>query len=191
MTAPDDYFEYLQKRSWLGAIYRKLWLYPKLNIYLQGSVLDVGCGIGDFLSYRANTVGVDINPKAVEWCRQRGFEVRIMAKDELPFPDNMFDGAVLDNVVEHIEKPVPLLYEVHRVLRRQARLIVGVPGRYGYDKDPDHKVFYSERKLTKEVSKCGFNLLKVFAMPLNFRWFESRLSQYCIYGVFQRTEDGF
>jgi SAM-dependent methyltransferase len=191
MTASNDYFEYLQKQSWIGPIYRKLWLYPKLNIYLHGSVLDVGCGVGDFLSYRANTVGVDINPKTVEWCRQRGLEARIMAKDELPFADKMFDGAILDNVVEHIEKPGPLLSEVHRVLRKQARLIVGVPGTCGYARDPDHKVFYSERKLIKEMSKCGFNFLKVFAMPLNLRWLESRLSQYCIYGVFQRTEDGF
>lgn len=189
MTTADDYFEYLHKRSWIGAIYRKVWLYPKLNIYLQGSVLDVGCGIGDFLSYRANTVGVDINPKTVEWCRQRGLDARIMAKDELPFADKMFDGAILDNVIEHIETPGPILYEVHRVLRKQAKLIVGVPGMCGFARDPDHKVFYSQRKLIKEVSKCGFNLLKIFAMPLNLRWLESRLSQYCIYGVFQRTED--
>lgn len=190
MTASEDYFEYLQKQSCIGAIYKKLWLYPKLNIYLEGSVLDVGCGVGDFLSYRANTVGVDINPKTVEWCKKRGLEAWIMEKDKLPFSDEVFDGAILDNVVEHIETPGPLLFEVHRVLRKQARLIVGVPGISGYDRDPDHKVFYSEQKLIREVSKCGFNLLKIFAMPLNLKWLESRLEQYCIYGVFQRTEDG-
>jgi SAM-dependent methyltransferase len=183
------YYEYLKKRSRIGLIYRRLFLYPMICRFLSGRVIDIGCGVGDFLSYRSNTVGVDINPETVKWCRQIGYNARIMAKDELPFADKMFDGAILDNVIEHIETPGPILYEVHRVLRKQARLVVGVPGTRGYTRDPDHKVFYSERKLIKEVSKCGFDLQKVFAMPINLKWLESRLSQYCIYGVFQRTED--
>jgi ubiquinone/menaquinone biosynthesis C-methylase UbiE len=56
------YFEYLMRRSFLGDLYRRYVLYPRLNLHLNGKVLDVGCGIGDMLSYRKNTVGLDVNP---------------------------------------------------------------------------------------------------------------------------------
>ena len=72
MTEHDEYFEYLIHRSRLGAAYRTYWLYPKLTQRLQGRALDIGCGIGDMLMHRANTVGVDINPHTVAFCNARG-----------------------------------------------------------------------------------------------------------------------
>ena len=62
MTDYQDYFNYLRGRSRLGLLYRKYWLYPRLNKYLYGDVLDVGCGVGDLLSFRPSTIGVDVNP---------------------------------------------------------------------------------------------------------------------------------
>ena len=54
----DQYFNYLKGRTRLGAWYRAHVLYPKLTRRLFGRTLDVGCGIGDMLSYRTDTVGV-------------------------------------------------------------------------------------------------------------------------------------
>ena len=85
MTSNDEYFEYLQRRSRLGAIYRKHWLYPRLSRRLTGRTLDLGCGIGDMLAYRSNTVGVDINPHTVAFCKARGTEAYLMTSDTLPF----------------------------------------------------------------------------------------------------------
>lgn len=184
--APDNYFTYLNQRRWSGKIYRKLWLYPILSRFLTGKVLDVGCGIGDFLSFRNNTIGVDINPHAVDLCRQKNLDAMVMQRDELPFLNQEFDGAVLDNVLEHIDEPGPVLYELHRVLRPEAALIVGVPGSIGYKRDSDHKKFYSEEKLVKTVTNCGFKLIKTFGMPLNSERLDTILSQYCIYGLFRR-----
>ena len=189
MINSKDYFEYLQQRSWSGLLYRKLWLYPKLTCLLQGKVLDIGCGIGDLLEYRANTVGVDINPKIVEWCKKRGLDVHLMERDQLPFDDQMFDSAILDNVLEHLEDPRPLLAEIHRILGRDGVFLVGVPGKRGYLRDPDHKVYYSKEKLIETVLSYGFKVRQVFAMPFDQGWLESRLSQYCVYSVFQRVGD--
>lgn len=187
MSKHDTYFHYLQGRSRLGLVYRRMWLYRHLCQYLTGYVLDVGCGIGDLLSYRANTVGVDINPKTVEWCKKKGLDVHFMERDHLPFGDRIFDSAILDNVLEHLEDPGLLLAEVHRILGNKGVLVVGVPGTCGYLKDPDHKIYYSEQKLIETVSNYGFNVRHVFAMPLNQSWLEKRLSQYCVYGVFERV----
>ena len=186
MSDQAYYFNYLRSRSHFGLLYRRYLLYPRLIRHLSGRVLDVGCGIGDFLAFRPGTVGADVNPHAVDWCRQRGLDVRLMAGDRLPFEDDGFDGVVLDNVVEHLREPEALLAEVRRVLVPGGRLLIGVPGSRGYACDPDHKVFYDEVSLERVVGAAGFSGKALFHTPLKSRWLASRLPQYCLYGVYDR-----
>jgi len=162
----EGYSRYLLKRSALGKLYRTYWLYPRLCRYLEGHTLDVGCGIGDMLAFRPNTVGVDINPHNVDCCRQRGVDARVMEVDQLPFAGETFDSVLLDNVLEHISDPSPLLAEVRRVMRAEGRVVVGVPGRYGQSWDPDHKVFYDEASLQRLAEQHGFQVAHFIHMPL-------------------------
>ena len=53
------YTSYLRKRSLLGYLYRKFWLYPGLSKFINGKCIDIGCGIGDFLSFN-NGIGFSI-----------------------------------------------------------------------------------------------------------------------------------
>jgi SAM-dependent methyltransferase len=186
MTAPEEYFEYLKGRSRLGWLYRQYWLYPRLCRYLDGKTLDVGCGIGDFLNHRTETVGVDINPATVEWCRSRGLDAYPMSPNELPFQDGSFDSAILDNVLEHLADPAELLSEIGRVLRPRSSLVVGVPGQRGYATDSDHKVFYDEATLVSTLAEAGFGLRHLFNMPFRSAWLDLHMRQYCLYGVFER-----
>jgi len=186
MTDDKQYYHYLRQRSTLGLLYRRYWLYPRLSRHMHGQVLDVGCGIGDFLIHRPGTVGVDINPANVEWCRHQGLDSHLMALDILPFSDSNFDNAILDNVLEHLVLPTLLLREIHRVLRPNGTLVVGVPGLRGYATDPDHKVFYDEALLVSTLASAGFGVQQVSHMPCRSDWLNSRMRQYCIYGVFKR-----
>lgn len=187
MKAEDEYFGYLKGRSWTGLLYRRYWLYPTLTRYLTGKVLDVGCGIGDYLRFRPGTMGVDINPAAVDWCQSQGLNVQLMQPDRLPFPNLNFEGVVLDNVLEHISTPEPLLAEVSRVLAPGGCLVVGVPGRKGYASDPDHKVYYDKERLTRVLRENNFEPQRLFHMPINADFLETRMRQYCLYGVFSRA----
>jgi len=187
MSNQKSYFNYLQKRSILGLLYRKYFLYPKLNSYLRGEVLDIGCGIGDFLATRKNITGVDINEELVKWCCNQGHKAILMEKDLLPFEHQSFDSIIMDNVLEHIEDPDMILNEANRVLVDNGIFVIGVPGSYGYTKDSDHKIFYNQKKLEKTIVKHGFVEQHIFSMPLNFTWLDSILSQYCIYGVFIKS----
>ena len=125
MTSYQEYYAYLRGRSLKGKLYRNWWLYPRLARHLSGRVLDVGCGIGDMLRFRPNTVGVDINPETITWCRTQGLDAHHMERNRLPFDAGTFDGVILDNVLEHIAAPQPLLAEVRRVLNRQVDYSLG------------------------------------------------------------------
>lgn len=193
MSSELAYSQYLRSRSTLGRLYRRHWLYPKLNKYLSGRILDYGCGIGDFLLYRANTVGVDINKHNIAYCIALGREALLIeANSALPFPDHTFSGAILDNVLEHIPRDFagPTLREVARVVRPGGNLIIGVPGEKGYHSDPDHKVMYTQRSLIALASKYGFTVQATFFMPLNFRALDRYITAHCLYAVFKRDAFG-
>lgn len=181
-----EYFQYLTKRSFLGLAYRKYWLYPRLCTHLTGRVLDVGCGIGDFLGFRKQTTGTDINPETVGFCKRRGLDVFLMEIDQLPFASGEFDGVLLDNVLEHIRSPELLIKEIYRVLKPTGIFIIGVPGKKGYAKDPDHKVFYDQDNLVEMLSCYGFFNKSNFYMPLKSTVLNEHLSQYCLYATFFR-----
>jgi SAM-dependent methyltransferase len=187
VASHEAYFQYLKGRSRAAWLYRRFLLYPILCRHLQGSAVDIGCGVGDMLSYRPNTVGVDLNPLTVEHCRRRGLDAVLMEADVLPFSDGRFASAVLDNVLEHIARPEKLLDETRRVLAPGGVLIVGVPGERGYGSDPDHKIYYDERTLTIAVESRGFRRDRILHIPFRARVLSRRLRQYCLYGVFVRV----
>lgn len=187
MTDAQTYFDYLRGRSFKGGLYRRFFLYPRLCRHLKGRALDIGCGLGDMLAFRPNTVGVDINDKTVAWCCQRGLEAYVMAPDVLPFEDSSFDSVSLDNVLEHLTAPAALLAEIRRVLKPNGRFLVGVPGRKGFASDPDHKIFYDEAGLLAAVFPAGFEKKKIFRTPLPFPWLDKRMRQFCLYGVFEKA----
>ena len=178
------YFEYLKKRSFLGGIYRRYVLYPRLNCHLKGKVLDIGCGIGDMLSYRKNTVGLDVNPLNVAFCKNRKLNAFIMKPNIIPFNDKTFDSVLLDNVLEHIESPSLLFKEIRRVLKPDGLLLIGVPGEKGYRSDDDHKIFYDKKKLQILAKKNQFNVTQFFYTPLmKSKFLSQHVRQYCIYSL--------
>lgn len=185
MSSHHEYYEYLASRSRVGHLYRKYWLYPRLTSRLKGLTLDVGCGIGDMLSSRPETVGADVNEQNVQHCLNRGLTAKIMSPDVLPFEADSFDSVLLDNVLEHILNPVPLLDEIYRVVNKSGVVLVGVPGIRGWHSDPDHKVSYDENELVECMRGRGFIHSEFFYAPL-FRsdWLSRNMRQYCIYGKF-------
>lgn len=183
----DAYFDYLRTRSPRALAYRRLFLYPRLCRYLRGRALDVGCGIGDLLAFRPDTVGVDINQRAVAWCRAQGLDAHQSRSGRLPFGPAEFESAILDNVLEHIAEPKDMLHEIHRVLVGGGILLVGVPGERGFAADPDHKVYYDEARLRATVESAGFRTVRVLHVPFRARWLSRVLASYCVYGVFERS----
>lgn len=180
-----DYHQYLLKQSWRGDLYRKVWLYPRINKRMEGKALDIGCGTGSFLKYRPNTVGIDVNKYNVIHCNKLGLEAYHVT-ERWPFADGSFDSAIMDNVLEHIDEPAAILQETFRVLKTTGSLIVGVPASKGFAWDNDHKIFYTEKSLKETMEKNGFKLYDFFHTPIRSKFLENRMKQYCYFGVFKK-----
>lgn len=184
----EAYCEYLQKRTLIGTIYHQRFLFPRICSFLHGNILDFGCGIGEFLKFRSDAVGVDINEYNVDFCKSMGLNAFVLKDDgKTPFESSSFTGVVMDNVIEHIslDKVDSCVAEVKRLLIPGGILVIGIPGMKGYAMDDDHQVFYTETSLNVLLQRHGFRRKSSFYMPLPWTFLSQYLSQYCIYVVFQ------
>ena len=92
------------------------------------SVLDVGCGLGPYVERLGaagrECVGVDIDPDVVDQAKTLGRDVRLMAAEDLQFPDSAFDSVIMVETLEHLEHHEAALKEAARVARRSVVLTV-------------------------------------------------------------------
>lgn len=102
-------------------------------------VLDIGCGFGDFLKFmserKIKAVGVDISEYALKQARQRTtaqLHLVDVARQPLPFPDESFDAVTAFDLVEHIQSPKRLFWEIFRVLRPQGWIFLTTPNDQGW-----------------------------------------------------------
>jgi SAM-dependent methyltransferase len=100
--------------------------------------LDCGCGRGEYVRvlrdrYHLNACGVEfMADKVADAHRVPGLAPFVQQGDleKLDLPDRSFDGALLNEVLEHIPNEAAALREIHRVLRPGGRLIVFSPNRW-------------------------------------------------------------
>lgn len=185
----DRYLEYhnlLKSRNLKGLFYRKYFLYPRLNRYTYGKKIDIGCGIGDYLQNSQNSIGIDINVHNVEYVNNLGLEAHLMKEDRIPFPDKYFNSIILDNVLEHVKNPEPLLNEIKRIASEEAIFIVGVPGIKGFKRDPTHEIYYEAKSLESLIKKYGFIRKKTLYFPLNLKFLSKLITQFCLYQIYER-----
>jgi SAM-dependent methyltransferase len=98
-------------------------------------VLDIGCGDGRFslLIKRACNLkeiwGVDISPEAVRLAEEHGVKAlrADVDNDNLPFPDESFDGVFCGELIEHTFDPDHMLTEIKRVLQPEGILVITSP----------------------------------------------------------------
>jgi ubiquinone/menaquinone biosynthesis C-methylase UbiE len=103
------------------------------------SLIDVGCGTGEFVVQfkdRFNRlVGIDTSSHAIEFTARRlgnnrNVRLECGALGSFHFPAEDFDVCLCLDVLEHVETPLLLLQEIHRILRPEGEIVVTVPNWY-------------------------------------------------------------
>ena len=116
-TSPDYRAIWNAKPS-LRAVYTDIYKRILTNS-VQGSILEIGGGSGNFKATVPHAVSSDV--VLAPW-----LDV-VCDAQRLPFADNSFSNIVMMDVLHHIENPVRALTEARRVLRPNGRLIACEP----------------------------------------------------------------
>ena len=119
----------------------------------KGTRLNLGCGE----DYREGYINCDNHPNAKA-------DRVIDLEEKLPFKDNYADTILLNGVLEHINKPLKLLAEIHRVLKKGGVVIIIMPHFTNCH-------YFSDLTHVRPASYQMFKLLcsKHFYQGINFR----------------------
>jgi 2-polyprenyl-3-methyl-5-hydroxy-6-metoxy-1,4-benzoquinol methylase len=105
----------------------------KVQIFKKsGTLLDVGCGCGYFLSEARvngwNVYGVDICESSISYAKNVfGIDVFKGELKNANFPDNFFDVVTFWQVLEHTTDPLGNLIEARRILKPDGLLVIATP----------------------------------------------------------------
>jgi 2-polyprenyl-3-methyl-5-hydroxy-6-metoxy-1,4-benzoquinol methylase len=145
LDGDGKFYEALQNK--LGKEYYHTWKFENQLAFDEikpgDKVLDIGCGIGNFL-IRAkektnNVVGLELNQNAVNVCRQKDLTVfNEMIQEHAATHEDYYDVVCMFQVLEHIYDVKDFLEASLKVLKRGGKIIIGVPNNepyfLGYDK---------------------------------------------------------
>lgn len=94
-------------------------------------------------------------------------------ENRTPFPDQFFDGVVMNEVLEHLFHDVAALEEIRRVLKTDGVLIITVPYYSNVQDNPEfHVRIHSYKTMQRLLENTGFEIQEHF-----YRGFCSRLPQ--------------
>jgi len=165
-------------RSWLRHT-----LYDTLINALESApgktILDVGCGIGEFIGY-ANTQGfgaqgVEPAKQAVELAHSQGLDVELgnLAGFAEKHPGATFDALIFLNVIEHSPEPMNLLRQAYEMLNDEGLLICRLPNDFSSLQElarrknnsrrwwvviPDHINYFNFDNFPPILKKLGFEI---------------------------------
>ena len=144
-----------------------------------GSLLDIGCGNGDFAagmrSRGWSVQGTDADPDAARTVSQNhGFQVDVGELNDLAYPDGAFDAVTAKHVLEHIRNPQQFARECWRILKPGGRLVMVTPNvsSHGHQiyrehwqglEPPRHLFLYGPRTLHALAATCGIEPPSIFS----------------------------
>jgi 2-polyprenyl-3-methyl-5-hydroxy-6-metoxy-1,4-benzoquinol methylase len=135
------------------------------------SVLDVGCGVGYFLSvlkeHGIKSVGLEVDPYQVEFCKNKGLNVTSENIEQLN--NKQFDLIVMFDVLEHLVEPVKIFKELNSKLKKNGRIVAYTPyiSSFAFELMQEkqnllhpfqHLCFYDENSLNYLSKTTGFEI---------------------------------
>lgn len=151
----------------------------RLELTKGDRLVEVGCGGGAFLEEALKSgcraSAIDHSPEMVRLARETNRasvasgQLTVLEGDaeHLPFPDGSFTCAVSTGVFGFLRNPVVALFEIHRVLASEGRLVLfaSSPDLRGTPAAPEPIAsrvrFYEREELTRLAKDAGFSQVEV------------------------------
>jgi 2-polyprenyl-3-methyl-5-hydroxy-6-metoxy-1,4-benzoquinol methylase len=182
-------------RSLIDQVYlqaRKITLRSKFNLINRykksGTLLDYGCGTGEFLQHMQNHHWIVDGVEPSENARHKAHRLtKLEINNELGLISKKFDVITLWHVLEHVHNLNEKVIELKSHLSQNGIIFIAVPNyesadskKYGthwagYDV-PRHLWHFTETSMTLLLSKHGFHAISVEPMKLD-SYYVSLLSE--------------
>jgi SAM-dependent methyltransferase len=134
------------------------WLKTEAPRYVQGVLLDFGCGNRPYEEFFQGKIERYIGVDVVQ--NESGTVDEIVAPGQhLPFSDSSIDTVLSTQTLEHVAEPRWYLGEVARVLRPGGHLILTCPGTYMLHEEPHDYFRFTEYGLRHLLTSSGLDMV--------------------------------
>lgn len=144
--------------------------------YVAGRVLDFGCGIGLVCNWVGEDeyVGVDIDPKVLDFARTLHPKARFLTLDQMgAIAGEKFDTIVGLAVVEHLPDPKAFLLDAASRLAPGGRIVLTTPnpaldwahglggrvGLFARESHEEHQSLMNRRQIAEVADSAGLSLV--------------------------------
>lgn len=157
----------------------------------KGSLLDIGCGTGEFLNTCKSdgwkTIGIEPSPSARKQCIEN-YKLDVREESDLnKLEAASFDVISMWHVLEHVPHLNERIQTLKKLLKQNGVLIVAVPNMNSHDADfykefwaaydlPRHLWHFRPEDIRKLMSKHGFEVKQVLPMKYD-SYYVSLLSE--------------
>lgn len=160
------------------------WIFSMCEPWLGNDVLEVGAGTGTFTQRFAEgrrITALEPFVTAADQLSERTVDdprVTVVAAGIDEFAsDEVFDSAVLVNVLEHLPDDVAALQRIRTLIAPEGRVVLFIPAHQwlmsDFDRAIGHYRRYSRRALRRAAADAGFEVsaLRAVNFPGLFAWF--------------------
>jgi ubiquinone/menaquinone biosynthesis C-methylase UbiE len=129
------------------------------SLILGDSVAELGCGLSPFLFEieAERKVGIDFSPVTIRTCKNKYYGIEYYCEDvlETSLEDKSIDTVVAGEIIEHMENPDDLIWEMERIANK--RIVISTP--ILEFKDPEHLWEFSQ----EDFKQRGFKTEVIYS----------------------------
>ena len=173
-SSEEEEFYKLHDRETLDKFF-----YTGTDIFRRKVIADIGCGCGGFLDFLKGVAFSLIAVEPSEAYREKmenrgGFATYAYTKDALVDWAGKVDVITSFDVIEHVADPLTFMNDIHRMLTREGKAIIGTPTQTPimrqllgeiYERkllfSTQHLWIFSEKSLRQTAQKAGFEKIEI------------------------------
>ena len=202
----EEYYSHQEnKKGFIPKVYervKKVNLKHKYKLATKGlsvgKVLDIGCGVGDFLHtaelHGWTCMGVEPSEDAKAIAQKR-ISGKIISSEELEkLPDGSFDLITMWHVLEHVDDLKLQVAQLQRLVKPSGRVVIALPNYKSYDGQyykelwaaydvPRHLNHFNKTTLTKIFKTNGLSLVELDKLKWDAYYISYMSEQYKLHSL--------